>query len=203
VSERDEAYANAILEVARAEGRLADVEDDLFRFARVLSGSDELLVALTDPTLPPARRMAIVEELMGGKALAISAALAAFVVGAGRASHLPEIVDIFVRKAAAERAHEVAEVRSAVPLDEAQIARLAEALGAATGKQVEVKVILDPTVLGGLVARVAPAGPAEGADLDARAHHQRRGDRGRAADPRRQLLARPRAGAGWSRADGG
>jgi F-type H+-transporting ATPase subunit delta len=48
----------------------------------------------------------------------------------------------------------VAEVRSAIPLDESQTERLAEALGRATGKTVEVKVIIDPTVLGGLVARV-------------------------------------------------
>lgn len=154
MSDRVEAYANAFLEVARAEARLEDVEDDLFRFARVLEGSDDLRMALTDPALSPARRMAIVEDLMGGKALAVSAALAAFVVGAGRASDLPEIVDRFVRKAAGERAHELAEVRSAVALDDAQRARLADALGAATGKQIEVMVVVDPTVLGGLVARI-------------------------------------------------
>ena len=56
--------------------------------------------------------------------------------------------------AAAERQHEVAEVRSAVPLDESQRTRLAAALSQATGKQVEVKVIVDEKVLGGIVARV-------------------------------------------------
>ena len=123
ISERIEAYAKALLEVARAEGMLGEVEDDLFRFARVFEGNDDLRMALTDPSLPTDRRMAVVEELMGGKALNVSAALASFVVGIGRAHELPAIVDRFVELAAAERQHEVAEVRSAVPLDEGQRSR--------------------------------------------------------------------------------
>jgi F-type H+-transporting ATPase subunit delta len=151
---RVDAYADALLSVARAEGRLGDVEEDLFRFARALEGSDDLRMALTDPALPPARRIAVVEELLGGKGLETSVALAAFVVGIGRAHDLPSIVDRFVEKAAAEREHEVAEVRSAVPLDEGQRERLAAALSRATGKQIEVRVIVDPKVLGGLVATI-------------------------------------------------
>jgi F-type H+-transporting ATPase subunit delta len=153
-SDRVEAYAKATLEVARTEGMLGEVEDDLFRFARVFEGSDDLRMALTDPLLPAERRMAVVEELMGGKALNVSAALASFVVGIGRAAELPAIVDRFVELAAAEREHEVAEVRTAVALSDDQRARLARALSEATGKQVEVKVIVDESVLGGLVARI-------------------------------------------------
>jgi F-type H+-transporting ATPase subunit delta len=111
-------------------------------------------MALTDPALPTDRRMAVVEELMGGKALNVSAALASFVVGIGRAAEMPAIVDRFVELAAGERDHEVAEVRSAVPLDQSQRDRLATALSEATGKRIEVKVIVDEQVLGGLVARI-------------------------------------------------
>jgi F-type H+-transporting ATPase subunit delta len=149
-----EAYANALLEVARAEGRLADVEDELFRFARTFEGSDELRMALTDPMLPVARRVAVIEDLLGGKALQTSVALSLFVVAAGRAAELPEIVDRFVELASAERQRAVAEVRSAVPLTGEQIERMRQALGHATGKEVEVKVIIDPSVLGGIVATV-------------------------------------------------
>jgi F-type H+-transporting ATPase subunit delta len=149
-----EAYANALLEVARAEGRLADVEDELFRFARTFEGSDELRMALTDPMLPVARRVAVIEDLLGGKALQTSVALALFVVASGRAGELPEIVDRFVELASAERQRAVAEVRSAVPLTGEQIERMRQALGHATGKDVEVKVIIDPSVLGGIIATV-------------------------------------------------
>ena len=151
---RVESYANALLEVARADGRIEAVEDDLFRFARAFTGSDDLRMALTDPKLPIDRRIAIVDQLMGGKALAASTALASMVVGAGQASELPAIIDRFVELAAAERKHEVAEVRSAIPLDDTQTDSLAAALSKATGKVVEVKVVVDPEVLGGIVARV-------------------------------------------------
>ena len=152
--ERTEAYARALLEVGRAEGPLADIEDDLFRFARTFESSDDLRMALTDPSLPVERRLGVIEDLVGGKALAVSAALVNLIVGAGHASDLPAIVDRFVELAVAERQREVAEVRSVLPLDDEQQRRLAAALSAATGKRVEVKVILDPTVLGGVVARV-------------------------------------------------
>jgi len=152
--ERSEGYARALLEVGRAEGPLADIEDDLFRFARTFESSDELRMALTDPALPVERRQAVIDDLVGGKALAASAALLSLIVGAGRAGDLPAIVDRFVELAVAERQREVAEVRSVLPLDDEQQRRLAAALSAATGKNVEVKVIVDPSVLGGVVARV-------------------------------------------------
>jgi len=152
--ERIDAFAKALLEVARATGQLTAVEDDLFRFARTFEGSDDLRMALTDPQLPVERRIAVIEQLMGGKALDTSTGLVSMVVATGQAGDLPAIVDRFVELAASERDREVAEVRSAIPLDEGQIARLAEALGRATGKTIEVKVIVDPSVLGGLVARV-------------------------------------------------
>jgi F-type H+-transporting ATPase subunit delta len=151
---RVEAYANALLEVSRAEGHLADIQDELFRFARTFEGSDELRSALTDPALPRERRIAVVEDLLGGKALQTSAALATFIVAAGRAGDLPAIVDRFVELAAAEQRRAVAEVRSAIELTPEQTDRLREALNRATGKDVEVKVVVDPSVLGGIVARV-------------------------------------------------
>ncbi|HEX6312015.1 MAG TPA: ATP synthase F1 subunit delta [Acidimicrobiia bacterium] len=154
MADRVDAYAGALLEVAKAEGILGQVEDDLFRLARAFEGSDELRMALTDPALPAARRVAVVEDLMGERGMEASAAMATFVVGIGRANDLPEIVDRFVEMAARERAREVAEIRSAVPLDEGQRERLASALSQATGKEVEVKVVIDPRVLGGIVATV-------------------------------------------------
>ncbi len=149
-----EAYAKAIFEIARSGGQLGAIEDDLFRFARTFEGSDDLRLALTDPALPVERRIAVIEQLMGEKALDTSTALVSMVVASGQARELPAIVERFVELAASERQHEVAEVRSAIPLDDDQTQRLAAALSKATGKTVEVKVIVDETVLGGLVARV-------------------------------------------------
>jgi F-type H+-transporting ATPase subunit delta len=104
--------------------------------------------------LPLDRRAAIVDELLDNRALALTKAIAAFIVGAGRGHDLPAIVDRFVELAAQGREHAVAEVRSAVPLDDAQRKRIADALSHATRKQVEVKVIVDETVMGGIVATI-------------------------------------------------
>ena len=153
-TDRIEAYAKAFLEVARTEGHLAEVEDELFRFARAYNASDELRLALTDPNLPIARKVAVVQDLMERKALATSQALVLAVVVSGRAGELENIVDKFVELAVAERAHEVAEVRSAVPLSDEDVERLRDALSRSTRKNVEVKVIIDPEVMGGIVTKM-------------------------------------------------
>jgi F-type H+-transporting ATPase subunit delta len=149
-----EGYARALFEVANAEGTLDEVEDELFRFARTLEGNDELRSVLTDEAVPVARRQGIVEDLLGAKAAPITANLVQFVIGAGRARQLPQIIGRLVERAAEAKDSALAEVRSAVPLTNDQITRLAAALGKATGKRVEVKVIVDPSVLGGIVAQV-------------------------------------------------
>jgi F-type H+-transporting ATPase subunit delta len=152
--DRTPAYAEALFAVARAEGTLGEVEDELFRFSQTLQGNDELRDALTDAGIPAARRQQIVEDLLGGKASPTTVALVSMVVGTGRARDLPTIIRRLVEMSAAEANKEVAEVRSAVPLTDDQRDRLAKALEDATGKQVEIKVVVDPSVLGGIVAQV-------------------------------------------------
>ena len=154
MTDRVAAYASALLTVAKAEGVEQRVEDELFKVARAFEGSDELRSTLTDPLIPIDRRVGIVEELLAKRAHPLTTAMTEFLVSAGRARELPAIVDDFVAKAAEGRAEAVAEVRTAYPLDAEREKRLAEALGRATGKRVTVKVIIDPTVLGGVVARV-------------------------------------------------
>jgi F-type H+-transporting ATPase subunit delta len=152
--ERIHAYAEAMFSVARAEDNLSQIEDELFRFARALESNDELRQALADPQLPSSRRQQIVEDLLGGVAHPTSVSLVSMAVGAGRGRDLPAIIDELVKMSAAQANREVAEVRSAIDLDEGQRQRLAEALEKATGKAVEVKVVVDPTVMGGIVATV-------------------------------------------------
>lgn len=152
--DRTLAYADALFNVARAEGTLANVEDELFRFSQTLQGSDELREALTDPAIPAARRQQIVEDLLGGRASSTTVALVSMVVGTGRARELPAIIRELVEMSAAEANKAVAEVRTAVALNQDQQDRLAKALGEATGRQVSLKVVIDPSVLGGVVAQV-------------------------------------------------
>lgn len=152
--DRVDGYATAMFEVAQAEDLLERAEEELFAVARALEAHDELRQTLTDESLPVDKRLAIVDDLLKLKASPVTVNLVSFVVGVGRARDLPKIIDRFVERAAAERQHEVAEVRSAIPLDDGQRKRVAEALSKALDKQVEVKVIVDPSVLGGISARV-------------------------------------------------
>jgi F-type H+-transporting ATPase subunit delta len=152
--DRTTAYAEALFAVARAEGPLAEIEDELFRVAQVVRGNDELRDKLADPHIPVATRQQVVIDLLGGTAQDATVNLVAMVVGNGRVRELPAIVDALVAKAAQEANKEVAEVRSAIPLTDDQKDRLATSLGQATGKQIEVKVIIDPSIKGGLVAQI-------------------------------------------------
>jgi F-type H+-transporting ATPase subunit delta len=151
---RIDGYARALFEVARAEGTLDQVEDELFRFARSYESSESLRTALTDDEIPVTKRLAIVEDLLGGKASNTTTQLLSMVVGSGRGRDLPAIINSLVARASSAKNLEVAEVRSAVALSADQQTRLAAALANATGKQVNLKVVVDPSVIGGLVATV-------------------------------------------------
>jgi F-type H+-transporting ATPase subunit delta len=76
------------------------------------------------------------------------------VIGSGRGRDLPEIIDSLVARASRSKDLEVAEVRCAVALSDDQKTRLAAALANATGQQVNLKVVVDPSVIGGVVATV-------------------------------------------------
>jgi F-type H+-transporting ATPase subunit delta len=154
VPDRIEAWAQALLDIALAEDHLSEVEDELFRFARIIEGNDDLRMALSNPGQPAERRAQIVDDLLENRSLQMTRAIAAFIVGAGRGHDLPAIVARFVELAAQSREHEVAEVRSAVPLDDTQVQKIAAALGRATHKNIEVRVVVDATLLGGIVATI-------------------------------------------------
>jgi F-type H+-transporting ATPase subunit delta len=147
-------YATALLEVADAEEALDRVAGELFGFAKALEQNHELRNALTDIALPDDRKKAIIEELLGARSSEHARHMIGFIVAQGRGRDLPDIVEAFNKQAAERTSKIVAEVRSAIPLDDAQRAKLADALSAATGKSVEVKTIVDTSVLGGVYAKV-------------------------------------------------
>jgi F-type H+-transporting ATPase subunit delta len=147
-------YARALFAVAQAEGDLDRVEDELYRFGRTIEDQPELREALVDPSLPPQRKLAVIREILQNKASRHTVALLGFLVEEGRTKDLPEILASLAEVVGEYRNKAVAEVRSAVPLDEERRTKLAKALSKASGKDVELKVLIDPTLVGGVVARV-------------------------------------------------
>ena len=147
-------YAEALFAVARVEDALPAVEDELYSFAKAIEQDTPLREALTDAALPAENKKRVIDEILGERANPLTVSLLGFVVDAGRAREIPKIVQRLAEVAAGERQHALAEVRAAVPLTDAQRERIAAALSTATGRTVEVKVVIDPSVVGGVVARV-------------------------------------------------
>ena len=147
-------YAEALFRVVQAEGELDRVEDELFRFGKLLESEHELKQAISDQSLERSQRVKVLDELLSDKVSEHTLGLLSFVVEQGRGRQLPQILAQLSNLAAEARNSVVAEVRSAVPLDGSQQEQLAKALSQATGKKVEVKVLVDPTVIGGVVAKV-------------------------------------------------
>ena len=152
--QRVDGYARGIFEMASGEGELDRVEGELLAISRAFESTPDLRSTLTDPQLPTDKKQGIIEELIGTRASSLTVGLVQFLVSQGRAADLPAIAMAVAGAAASSRDRALAEVRSAVPLDEDTVQRLTAALGRAMGKDVEVRVVVDPSVIGGIIATV-------------------------------------------------
>ncbi|ONH28122.1 F0F1 ATP synthase subunit delta [Pseudofrankia asymbiotica] len=149
-----ELSVEALLVDADTAGALDEVEDELFRFGRILDHNPELSLALTDPAAPAPAKEALVERLLTGKAHPVTVRLAKQAVADREFGDLSRRIEQFSRIAAARRDRVVAVVRTAVPLDAGQLTRLRAALSRYFGREIQVQTDLDPAVLGGVVVRV-------------------------------------------------
>lgn len=146
--------AGAALNAAEGEGVLDEVEDELFRFARLLEREPALRAALTDPGLPNDRKSALLTTLLGGKAQPITVRLVEIATTRPHTGSLETALEELSRLAAQRRQRYVAQVRVARPLDPAQEQRLGASLARLYGREVAVQVDVDPSVLGGIEVRV-------------------------------------------------
>lgn len=147
-------YAKALLEAAAEAGVLEQVAADLEALGPHFAGK-EVAGFFANPAVPRARKeAALTAAAERAAASRISVNLLRLLLARGRVGLLPDIARLF-RDLADERTGRVrAEVTAAVPLPAASLEALAARLSAATGRQVHLTPRVDPTVLGGLVARV-------------------------------------------------
>lgn len=152
---RIDAYASALVSLAEAEGVLGQVESELYSVATTIESNEQLRGQLTDELMPVLQRQKIVESLLAGKTHSLTAQFISFVIGAGRARDLRTIAEKVSAGASGKGDRNLAVVRSAVALSDDQQKRLADALAKATGgTPVNLKVVVDPSVVGGIVATV-------------------------------------------------
>lgn len=151
---RIDTYAQSINDMAGAEGVLDRVISELRDVKNIVDSNDQLRAHLTDELVPVEARQKTLETLFAGKAHPLTTQFVGMLLGTGRGRDLSKIVEAAAAKSSGVLGKGVAEVRSAVPLSDDQQRRLAEALGKATNSQVSLKVVVDPSVVGGLVATV-------------------------------------------------
>ena len=140
----------AVLVSAQRHDRLGEVQDELFRFSRIVAAQPELRLALTDRALPVERKSELLTELLKEKTTVESARLIVHAVTEPRGRSLEANLEGLATAAAARRQRQVATVTSAVPLTEQQRDRLRAALSAQLGFDVQINVVIDPEVVGGL-----------------------------------------------------
>lgn len=140
----------AVLVSSQRHDRLAEVQDEIFRFAHIVQAQPELRLALTDRALPVDRKSDLLTDLLKEKTTIESARLIVHVVTEPRGRSLEANLESLAGAAAARRQRQVATVTSAVPLSEQQRDRLAAALSAQLGFEVQINVVIDPEIVGGL-----------------------------------------------------
>jgi F-type H+-transporting ATPase subunit delta len=146
-------YGRAVVQIGRAEGVADRVADELVQLARTVEADPQLRSTLTDPAAPLRARSEAVEEALV-RAHPATVAVVQMLLSADRIRLITEIADAAVRESAEARGASVAEVRSAKPLGDAQRRQLEQVLAQRAGRPVELKVTVDPDLLGGIVVQL-------------------------------------------------
>jgi F-type H+-transporting ATPase subunit delta len=146
--------AMAAFTAADRAGQLEQLESELFSVATMYEQQHAVRSALTDPGLPVANKRALVADLLAGRVGERAVALADLAVELGEGHDLDTQLKEWAEESAARHNRVVAEVRSAVALDDRRRARLAEALTRVLGKPVVLQATVDKAILGSVVVRV-------------------------------------------------
>jgi len=153
----DAAEQLAVLATAAAAaeaGYLDDVEDELFRFGRIASGEPELLAALSSPRLPDDHKRGLLDALLAGKVAPASLRLITQATVHPRGRNLEANLADYARLVAAWRQRLIALVRVATALSDRQRERLMAALSAIYGHGIQLNVVIDPQVVGGISIQI-------------------------------------------------
>ena len=148
-------YGRALLDVVIKEGNPEQVEQELATFAELLAQNPNLERALTNPAVPVSGKRGIVTELAARLALSPPLAkLLMLLADRDRLVIIPDLVAVYRDRLMDHRQVVRADVTTAEPLAEATLSLLKERLAQLTGRKVTMTTKVDPSIIGGLVARV-------------------------------------------------
>lgn len=145
----EQAAVTAVVAKAEQDGSASDLEDEMFRFDRILAAQPALRDALSDPAAALEGKQQLITNLVHGK---VSEATEQLLLQAvtGRQRTIAAVLAYYQDVAAARRKRIVATAWVAAPLEDDQRSRLASALAREYGQDVHLNVIIDPAVLGGV-----------------------------------------------------
>ncbi len=145
-------YSQAVFEIALEREELDRWQSDLRKIASL--GEDATFIAfLESPKFRFDDKVRLLSERLGDiNPLALN--LVYLLVARGRLSMVGDIADGFERLLDSYRGIEQAEITTAIPLDDEDKLRLGEHLGAIVGKKVVLKPKVNPSLIGGIVARI-------------------------------------------------
>jgi F-type H+-transporting ATPase subunit delta len=144
----------ASLNAAEARGELESVEDELFRFGRIVGGNRELARILNDRMAPAEGKIALLDQLLSGRVSPVTEQLLRNVLTGPHVGSAEQAIERLSEVASRRRGQSVARVTSAVALTPTQEQRLTDVLTRLHGRPVALQVTVDPSVLGGLIVQV-------------------------------------------------
>ncbi|MGD9904128.1 MAG: ATP synthase F1 subunit delta [Vicinamibacterales bacterium] len=148
-------YAKALLDVAASDADAAAIERDLAVVVATIDGHRELHQVLTSPSLPAAGKRKVVAALADRLAVTpTSRRTLDLLAERDRLGDLADILAVYRERLLARRKVQRAEVRSAVALSAEAQAAIQARLSAATGTTIELDTVVDPALLGGVMATV-------------------------------------------------
>ncbi|KQS73293.1 F0F1 ATP synthase subunit delta [Modestobacter sp. Leaf380] len=145
---------DAALDAADARGELDTVEDELFRFGRIIDGDDDLARLLGDRSASREGKTALLDRLLAGRVSPVTERLVRNSLTSSHVHNAANAVERISVAASARRGQSVAHVTSALPLTDAQEQRLTGILERTYGRSIGLQVQVDPSIVGGLVIRV-------------------------------------------------
>lgn len=149
VSTLEEFGIESILAQAESSGRLGQVEDELFRFGRIVDGTPELRSALTDRRASTEAKSRVVRDLLADRSAPETVRLAEL-AATHRRTRFDHAVAAYLKIAARRQEQLTATVATAVSLTEQQLERLTAALSRHYDRDVHVNQVVDPKVVGGI-----------------------------------------------------
>ena len=142
------------LAVAEKDGTLDNVEDELFRFGRILDREPQLNTLLSEESTPAQGRLRLLEQVLGNRVSPVAAALLRQTVRLLRSRHLDVVAEELAELAAARRDRSVARVTAPIALSSQQEQKLTDSLSRLYGRPISLQIELDESLLGGLVVQV-------------------------------------------------